>query len=99
MWLEEHGGGDCGGDLQKLMIAFLTDAYKCPGCVNLGGKKTNQYHSAWCFLQGRRLGQIKCPVKKLYLFVGAFLSYGMKDCLPRDGVQKFLNVYDTLVRV
>ncbi|OLP99091.1 hypothetical protein AK812_SmicGene18366 [Symbiodinium microadriaticum] len=36
---------------------------------------------------GRRLGQIKCPVKKLYLFVGAFLSYGMCRTEGREGRQ------------
>ena len=74
MWLEEHGGGDCGRGLRTLMVGFLADAYKCPGCLNLGGTKKNQFHSAWCFLQGRRLGQVKCPVKRSYMFVGALLS-------------------------
>ena len=42
MWLKEHGGCASGGDLQKPMIAFLTDAYKCPGCVSLGSKKSTE---------------------------------------------------------
>ena len=38
LFFQPKAGGDCGGDLQKLMIAFLTDAYKCTGCVSLGSK-------------------------------------------------------------
>ncbi|CAE7212099.1 unnamed protein product [Symbiodinium microadriaticum] len=78
-WLKEHGGGDCGGDVQKLMIAFLTDAYKCPRCVNLGAKKPHQYHSAWYyfvlaidfFASGPQLG-----LKKFDATSGKAVSFG-----------------------